>query len=330
MKQSEIKRISERNRKRMVRYIRDRRTDLYVLLDNTASVIERMVIRVADEGKLDPTKLGLIHAGIIGAMVGLRPRMKSIIVSSMKTSTDMGITQGLYASVDQKRFQIGTSFIGADGKVRRFDPTKERFADSKWAVLQKKVVNEQLVFLKTGTTLTDSIYDTTRQVERNLKAQIGTAAVMGAPVKDVVNIINNTLTKPAKEVRRAVERGGTVITQAAAEAPVTPGYSASAFTNFSALLVIKAQSAYNGGIKGYAESKKIVTGYISRVHTGNPEPYDASINGKYFQKGMEPDPPYHFGCQCTLELVYDVPAQSKWGDEDQRRGYDYWMGKNVA
>jgi len=330
MRQSEIKRISERNRKQLVRYQAERRRDMYVLLDNTASVIERVIMQVSDEGKVDPASVGFIHTGITAAMVGLRPRMRSLIVSSMKHSADLGIMQGIYSSVNHKGHQVGTSYFDVQGRIRRSDPAREKFIDSKWAKLQSKIVGEQLVFHKTGTTLTESIYDTARQAERNLKAQIGSAAVMDAPVKEVTSIVSNALTRPAKEVRQAIERGSKVISQAAADAPVTPGYSASAFTNFSALLTIKTQSAYNGGVKGYAGSKPMVKGYISRVHTGNPEPYDASINGLYFPKGQEPDPPYHFGCQCTLELVYDEPAQSQWGDEEQRRGYDYWMSKNVA
>lgn len=329
MNQAEIKRVAEQTRQRLLDYMADKSRDLYQVLDGAAGNIDRAAVAVAEDNKINSARLGYIFAAIAGMMVGLRPRLSAIIIGAMRKGIDLGMIQAILSSTDKEANQVGTSYIGVDGEVRRYDPARERFSESRWFAMQQAIVDDQLVFKKTGTSLSDSIYDITRQAEKGLKSQIGTAVIMGGSLISIGAIINNLLTRPAKDIR--IEAGkDMVLAQAAKVAQVTPGYSASAFTNLNALTIVKTQSSFNAGIINYANAKSAVMGYISRVHSNNPCDYCASIDGKYFPKGEEPDPQYHYGCMCTLDLAYKEAAEAQMATEDQMKGLEYWKSKNVA
>ena len=304
MNQTKIKRASEKVRKDFLSYLTEHSAALYAILESSANRIDRIVINHSQDGIVKTETLPILQETVNNTMLHVRPAAGRYIVASMKKSADFGLIAGIVslAAISEKNIDIGTSFINADGKIIRFDAAKQTFADSKWAAWQTDIVDELLVYKKTGIGVSDTIYDITRQAEKTLNANIGTAVLIGTGLKEINDITRKALI----------------------------GENRSVLTQLETFETVKAQAAFNAGITKYAEERGVVVGFISRVHTNNPEPYDKSIDGLYFPKGLEPDPPYHFGCQCTLEPVVDEPPVELWADEDQRRGYDFWMAKHAA
>ena len=88
------------------------------------------------------------------------------------------------------------------------------------------------------------------------------------------------------------------------------GVSRSAYKNALRVSRTELARAYNEGTVRYGKEKAWIKGWISRVTSGNPAPYDASVDGQFFPKDDPPPIPYHPNCVCYAELVTDDTPDS--------------------
>jgi len=294
--------------------------EIYVIFSAAADQIERRVQQMIRAGKVPPFRLFQLHRVITEELTAIRPRLAIKIKAGMSGSVDYGIKTGII-SMDKalgstaKKVQIGSSYIGKDGKVRRYNPVQELYADSRWAKINGAAMDSLLRFKPSGITLSSRIWDITWQTEKILRQQLATSVLIGEGPAVLSRTIRNRLLMP--ETLRGIAKR---------EYHPGTGIYKSAYKNAMRVTRTEYATAYSEGTRRYAQEKTWIKGYISRVTSDNPAEYDASIDGEYFPKDSEPSPPYHPHCMCYLELVYDeiVPEKDQWADEDQLKGPEHW------
>lgn len=294
--------------------------EIYAIFSAAANEIERKVQRLIQRGKVPPSRLFILHKSITEEMAAIRPRLVNKIKTGMSGSVDYGLKTGII-SMDKalgktaRKVQIGSGYIGKDGKIRRYNPTKELYADSRWAKINGAAMDSLLRFKPSGITLSSRIWDITWQTEKALRQQLATSVLIGESPATLSRTIRSRLLMPETLRGRARQ-----------EYHPGAGIYKSAYKNSMRVTRTEFARAYSEGTRRYAQEKEWIKGYISRVTSDNPADYDASIDGVYFPKDSEPSPPYHPHCMCYLELVYDeiVPEKEQWADADQLQGPEHW------
>jgi len=294
--------------------------EIYAIFSDAAVQIERKVQKIVRRGKVPPFRLFALHRSITDELAAIRPRLASKIKAGMSGSVDYGLKTSII-SMDKalggtaKKLQIGSSFIGKDGMVRRHNMAQELYADSRWAKINGAAMDSLLRFKPSGITLSKRVWDITWQTEKTLRHELASSVLIGESPAALSRTIRGRLLMP--ETLRGVAKQ---------EYHPGTGIYKSAYKNAMRVTRTEYATAYSEGTRRYAQEKTWIKGYISRTTSGNPAEYDASIDGVYFPKNSEPSPPYHPSCMCYLELVYDeiVPEKDEWADADQLQGPEHW------
>ena len=333
------KRIREatlKARHRWEDYTLAERQQIFDLLDRSADRIVAAMESLVVKGKYPPVRLTLLHRSIKSEMARLRPALQRRIKAGMSESINLGMESGIYTmlaagdDLKKRNIQIGTSHIAADGTVLRYRAGKEIYTDSTWARINGEAMDALLRFKPSGITLSRRVWDITWQAEKAMRQSLGTSVLIGESPARLSRIIRGHLAQPDKLFRRVRGKDGKLkLSKPAMLYHPGPGVYRSAFQNAVRLARTEYARAYTEGTLRYAAEKTWIKGYISHTTSGNPAPYDASIDGMYFPKGSQPAPPYHPNCMCYLELVYSESPKSEYANADQLKGPDYWNQKTA-
>ena len=279
---------------------------LFFVLQDSAAAIDRKIARFAERGVIPPSRLAILRREIRLEMAALRPRVGGLIKRGVSNSVDIALKASVKsmdaiqrAGLLNPRFgvQIGSSFIGKDGIVRRYNAAKETFAQSTWAKINTNAVEASLSWNPGGLVFSERVWDLTYQSQKIILSKVSRAVVIGQSAEELSREIRQHLAQPV------TLRGG-----ARANARPGVGVARSAYKNALRLSRTELARAYNEGTVRYAKTKTWLKGYISRVTSANPAPYDDSVDGQFFPKDDPPAIPYHPNCVCYAELVTeDIP-----------------------
>ncbi len=276
---------------------------LFFILQDSSRVIERKITRFAQRGVLPPERLSILNREIRAEMAALRPRIGGVVRRGMSNSVDLGLKTSIKsmdavqnAGLLNQRFgiQIGSSFIGKDGIVRRYNAAQETFAASTWAKINTNAMKSLLKWQPGGIIFSERIRDIKYQSQKIILGKIGTAVATGQSAQEL-----------SREIRQHLAQPVTLRGKALANARPGVGISRSAYKNALRVSRTELARAYTEGTVRYGMEKTWIKGFISRTTSGNPAPYDASVDGQFFQKDDPPDIPYHPNCVCYAEIVTD-------------------------
>jgi hypothetical protein len=286
-------------RRDWVAYTRRQEQELLALYRTAADDIIQQIERHTVEGKVAPARLTQLFNNIHDEMVALNPKTAQKVRAGVSRSVDYGIKSGvrqMNAADIPKRYkvQVGSSYIGKDGRVRRYKATEQAYAQSTWARINKQAVDAVFRFRPEGITLSQRIWDITWDTQKALRRRIMSAVVTGESAARLSRDIRGFLVMPETlrgRTRKAYHPG--------------QGIYKSAFKNAMRVTRTELSRAYTEGLYRYGDSKDWITGYISRVGSGNPCPICLDYDGTFFEKPEAPGIPWHPQCMCYAEPVTD-------------------------
>lgn len=300
-----IRKGIEKSRKDFLGYSDDQEKAIYTLLQQSASNIAARIEKAEKEGKIPAARLRPLLDNIKAEMAVLRPKIKSQIVKGMKNSVDYGIKAAVQGMTGAElsggvKTGVGSSFIGKDGEVRRYDATEETYQNSKWGKINKNALDSLLRFPEGLITLSDRVWDLTWSVEKIIRNAVQKAIIQGDSAARLSRDIRGFLAQPLTLRGKAKE----------AYHPGVGTYK-SAYQNAMRLARTEYNRAFNEGLYRYAAEKEWITGYIWHVGGSNPCEDCEVLDGNPYDKGDEPDIPLHPNCMCYLELVTDETKGAK-------------------
>ena len=311
------------SRKDWLKYNVRQERAIHGLLKDAASRIEQQLNRYAVSGKLPPGRLISLLGkrnnpspdSIRGIMRQLRPKLNDQIKKGMMQSANLGMEtmiQGLKGTQLPRnaKLGIGSSFIGKDGKIRPYNVASEKWKDSVWGRINSDAM-DFLVRTQYGRiAFSERVWDMTWEAEKQIRNRINTGVLLGESVDKVARDIRPYLAEPNARFHRVRKDGKLVLSRPARAYHPGRGVYRSAYENARRLARTEYARAYHEGTVRYVQRKTWLKGFISRVGSDNPAPYDASVDGKFFPKDQPPEIPYHPNCMCYAEPVLeDVPDE---------------------
>lgn len=316
-----IQRATKKARKNFDKWTEQQLTDIYLIFDQSADEIAKRINAQVKEGKIPPARLGKLYTDVTTEIRTLRTKLNSKMLTGVNQSIDLGIESQiriLDGNVPGKKVQVGTSFFDKNGNIRKYNPVIQTAQESQWAKLHANALKAYIKFSPTGQTLSSKVWDLTYNAEKAIRSAVTRGVILGDSPQKLSRDIRQFLIEPDKRFRRI--RKGTKLVPSQAMKEYTPGRGIykSAYKNALRTARTEYARAYNEGTVQYSMSKKWIKGWISRVQSTNPAPYDLSVNGKFFKKKEGIDIPYHPNCLCYAEIVTDEtpsdklkPAQSR-------------------
>jgi hypothetical protein len=294
-----IKKGTAKSRRDFLAYSAEQEKAIYNLLQQSADNIAKRIAKAETMGKIPAARLKPLLDTIQAEMAALRPAIKGQIVRGMSNSVNLGMESAVkgMAGAGLKggiKIEIGSAFIGKDGKVRKYDAKEEAFKDSKWGKINKNAMAALLKNPSAGITLSDRVWDLTWAAEKAMRAQLQMAVLQGDSAARLSRDIRGFLSQPLT-LRGKVK---------AAYQPGTGVYK-SAYQNAMRFARTEYNRAFNEGEFRYAADKDWVMGYVWRTGGANPCEDWAALDGTEYEKGNEPTIPLHPNCECWLELVTD-------------------------
>lgn len=285
-----IRQATLKARKNFERFDKKQEKEILSIFRNAISNVEIEITGFARKGKIPPTRLNILLNNITIEVKKIRPKIANKIRAGMRESISLGMESGYYAfnavinKSDLKiKPGIGTSYIGRDGKIRRFDARLERYSESSWATINEEAFESLIRFRPAGLTLSDQIWRITLDAEQNIRRQVTAGVLQGKGPLKLARELTPFFVDPLKPGR---------------------GVYSSAYKNAVRLARTEYARAYNEGTIRYANQKTWIDGYISHTTSANPAPYDKSVDGKFFPKESPPNIPYHPNCMCYAEPHY--------------------------
>jgi len=283
--------------------------EIYQVFNQTANEIAKRIERYSVQGKMVPGRLKLLLGNIKDEMDRLRPRLMGKLKTGMRQSIDYGIKSGIEGVrgvlPDRYKLGIGSSFIGKDGKMRRFDAKIEKYQDSMWAKINGDALDFLARYSPLGITLSDRIWDISWQAEKAIRNRIQMGILSGESASKLSRDIRGFLGEPERLYRRVRKGGRLMLSKPAAVYHPGMGVSRSSYKNAIRLVRTEYARAYTEGTYRYGAQKTWIKGYIFRTASGNPCPMCADLDGVYFPKENPPPIPVHPNCFCYAEIVTD-------------------------
>lgn len=271
---------------------------IYRLFREASNELVSQISRFTREGKIPPARLMVLLNEVKTEMDRLRPRLRGVISRSQKKAVDHGITTSIVGAkaVISPRLKagIGTSFIDAAGKMRKYDAKKEVYAVSMWAKVNQAAVAALVRTKYGGITFSRRVWDVTWPVERQIRNQINLAAITGASADKVSRRIRSYLGLP-----------DTFRGMAFKEFHPGAGVYKSAYKNALRLSATEINRGYVEGVLRYGKTKTWIKGYIWRTASGAPCPDCTDEEGRFFPKDEPPIIPLHPFCMCWPEISYE-------------------------
>ena len=320
-RQETIRQAVLKARKDWLHYTVKQEREIYALLSAAADKIQKRLNQFAVEGKLPPGRLVSLLGSefnpkpdsIRGILRQLRPGLIGQIKQGMRQSINFGMQTYIYAFKDMElpknaKLGIGSSFIGKDGKIRTYDVGKELWKSSVWGRINSDAMDFLMRTSYGGITLSSKVWDITWDVEKAIRNRVNTGVLLGESVDKVARDIRPYLAEPNARFHRVRKDGKLVLSKPAKAYHPGRGVYRSAYRNARRLARTEYARAYHEGMVRYVKKKSWLKGFISRVGSDNPAPYDEYVDGKFFPKDSPPEIPYHPNCMCYAEPVFtEVP-----------------------
>jgi len=159
-------------------------------------------------------------------------------------------------------------------------------------------------------TFSQKVWDITWDAEKLIRNRVNTGVLLGESVNKVARDIRPYLAEPNARFHRVRKDGKLVLSKPAKAYHPGRGVYRSAYRNARRLARTEYARAFHEGTVRYVQKKNWLKGFISRVGSDNPAPYDEYVSGKFFPKDSPPMIPYHPNCMCYAEPVFaEVPDE---------------------
>jgi hypothetical protein len=292
-----IKQATIRARRDFVGFSKREEAAILRLYQSASEKLAQDVYTNSRAGKVMTARRNVLLKEINDEIARLRISLNSKIKNSMSSSFDSGMAgmvQSMNAAGISGNIQIGSSFIGADGLVRRYNPKVSDLAGSRWGKINKSAMAHQLRFRPGGLTFAKSIWGANWDVQKKMLAMVNEAVLLGTSSQKLARDLVKYTTKQGIRVGK--------------------GQYKSAYKNAWRLARTEMNRAYHEGQIRYMKSKpKLIDGAIWRL--GGPGPWFCvcpDLEGRFFPTEAIPPKP-HPNCMCYLE--YHVLGSEKPPDQ---------------
>lgn len=275
-----------RSRRDFLAFNRQAELELLDLFERAKTVLVRRITFGTRAGKiLKARRLALLEE-VDQQIAIIRRQLSSKIQSQMRNSIDLGLKtaiKGVEAADLTFKIDVGTSFIGKDGKVRRYNPAIETFSASQWSKINTSAMDFLVRFRPTGSAFSQSIWNSTSGVTTRMRTMINRAILLG-----------DSSQRLARDLEHYVSKRGL---------QTSPGRFTSAYKNAWRIARTEMNRAYTEGQLRYAQSKSWIDGVIWR--RGGPGPCTTGQcpagQDRFYPKGNAPELPAHPNCMCYFE-----------------------------
>ena len=287
-----IKRATLAARKDFVGFSKQQEAEIIKLYQEAGRKLAAQAIpqgMTADSFQLSQTLQGRrknLLAQIDVEIAKLRTSLNAKIMASMRRSIDGGMgamTQVANAAGISGNITIGSSFIGKDGKVRRYDPKTTTLAASRWGQINKSAMDHLVRFRPGGLTFSQNVWSANWEVQRTMRNLVNQSVLIGESSQKLARTLTQYTTKRGLQTR--------------------PGVYKSAYKNAWRLARTEINRAFHEGQIRYSQEKKnIIDGHIWRLGGGGPwRCVCPDLAGRFFPTGTTPQKP-HPMCMCYLEF----------------------------
>lgn len=269
---------------------------IYSTLKEASDELGLAIARASRGGKIPENRLRYLLKQVEYEMRRVRPVLSKTVKQLQKKSIDDALSTMILVSGKAKpnaKVGIGTSFIGKDGKVYKYNPAVEAFRDSVWFKINTEALESITAFTHGGLPLSKRVWDITWTAEKSIKNRLHTGVLLGHSSRTI-----------ARDIKQFLILKKTPSSKALANFHPGSGVYKSAFKNAFRLASTEINRAYVEGIYAYQKEKPWITGYIWRTASGNPCPECSDHDGQFYPKSDPPQIPAHPHCFCYPEIQY--------------------------
>ncbi len=285
-----IRAATEKARASFESYVELQNRQLVDLYARYAADLQTQLLKAEREGKIPIGSSTRLNDYVKGTIPGFRKAISGSIKRGISNAVDWGFkTQILSmnaAGIAQKIIQLGTSFIGADGQVVRWDAAKETFVQSVWSRMNTDAVNAVMAWKPGGLAFSDRVWSVTWDTQRQIMSVIQRGLVQGTSAADL-----------SKELRKFLVQPETLRGKALAGLEPGVGVYRSSYKNAMRLARTELNRAFNEATVRYAGRKSWIDGFIWRAGAYEPcENICAPNVDRFFDRDDAPLLPAHPHC----------------------------------
>lgn len=287
-----IKRATLSARKDFVGFSKHQEAEIIKMYEEAGRTLAAQAIpdgMTADTFQLSQTLKGRkknLLAQIDAEIAKLRISLNAKIMASMRKSIDggmAGMTGVANAAGISGNITIGSSFIGKDGKVRRYDPKTTTLAASRWGQINKSAMDHLVRYRPGGLTFSQNVWSANWEVQRTMRNMVNQSVLIGESSQKLARKLMKYTTKQGLQTR--------------------PGVYKSAYKNAWRMARTEINRAFHEGQIRYSQEKDhIIDGHIWRLGGGGPwNCVCPDLAGRFFPTDNTPAKP-HPNCMCYLEF----------------------------
>jgi len=289
----QIRKANDAARLQWGAYNAEQTRSLLAMLEDASHRLKSALLKASDEGTISYLRLQYLNAAVEKEMTALYKYLNTYIAKGANEAVNAAIKGGistLYPIMGDDA-HVGSSYIGRDGLVYKFNPKLERLAASTWASLNTDALDYLVRLRPQGLTLSQEIWNVTWEGQKQLLRRIGSAIVTGEKVTTLAKSIEGILgVKNVDKTTKSILHPG-------------KGVYIDVSANALRLARTELSRAYVEGQHRYFATKDWIVGITHRVGGGNPCEECQSLDGTFYPKGEFSDIPVHPNCECYEEPV---------------------------
>jgi hypothetical protein len=156
--------------------------------------------RAERDGKVPLTRLAPLNNYIKESIPPFRKSLAGSIKRGISNSVDWGFKSQILAldaaGIARKIIMLGTSYIGKDGQVVRWNAAKETFLQSAWSRMNTDAVNAVMAWKPGGLAFSDRVWEITWQTQKQLLMAIQDGIMRGTSAAEISRQIRGLLALP--------------------------------------------------------------------------------------------------------------------------------------
>jgi len=280
-----------------VNYVELQNKALYDLYQRYADQLARELAKSQYQGKIPPGAQARLNKVVKDSIPGFRKSIAGSIQRGISRSVDYAFMSQILAldagGIAQRMIQLGSSFIGKDGKVIRWNAAKETFLQSTWGRMNKTAVDAVMAWKPGGLAFSDRVWDITYQSQKQMLKIIQQGVMDGRSAAEL-----------SRDLRKYLVQPETLRGKVLKDLKPGQGVYKSAYKNAMRLARTELNRAFAEGTYRYAQQKTWIDGYIwRRGGVGKCSSGECPNNAdEFFPKDTPPEIPAHPHCLCYPEL----------------------------
>jgi len=291
-----IRTATEKARASWEAYLALQQRQLFDLYSKYADQTADVLAKQEKGGKIPTERTNRLTGYVKDSIPEFRKAISGSIQRGISNSVDYAFKAQILSlnagGIANKIIQLGSSFIGKDGQVVRWNAAKETFLQSAWSRMNTNAVNAVMAWKPGGIAFSDRVWDITWQTQKRMMSIIQTGVMEGKSAATL-----------SREIRQYLAQPLTLRGKALAALEPGAGVYKSAYKNAMRLARTELNRAFSEGTFRYAKQKAWIDGYVWRAGAVSPCPELCLPNrDHFFDKDDPPGIPAHPHCLCYPEL----------------------------